>query len=49
MRGDKKNRGGQIHFSLPAAIGRMNGADEWTTAVPDQAIERWLTGSNRLK
>jgi 3-dehydroquinate synthase len=48
MRGDKKNRGGQIHFSLPATLGRMHGTDGWTTAVPDQAIERFLTGSNRV-
>src|SRR3954470_16495292 len=25
MRGDKKNVGGQIHFSLPATLGRMHG------------------------
>src|SRR3954462_14688241 len=46
MRGDKKNRGGQIHFSLPATLGRMHGTDGWAVAVPDQAIERFLTGSN---
>src|SRR3954469_17374162 len=48
MRGDKKNRRGQIHFSLPAAVGRMNGTDGWTTPVSDEAIERLLTGSTRL-
>jgi 3-dehydroquinate synthase len=48
MRRDKKNRGGQIHFSFPAEVGRMNGADEWTTAVPVQAIERLFKGANRL-
>jgi 3-dehydroquinate synthase len=48
MRGDKKNRRGQIHFSLPAALGRMHRGEGWTTAVKEEAIERLLTGSNRV-
>lgn len=42
MMGDKKNRGGQIHFALPATLGRMHRLNGWTTAVPDSAIQRVL-------
>jgi 3-dehydroquinate synthase len=38
MSGDKKNRGGQIHFALAAELGRIHHPDGWTTAVPDAAI-----------
>jgi 3-dehydroquinate synthase len=43
MMGDKKNRRGQIHFALPATLGRMHRPNGWTTAVPDKAIQRVLT------
>jgi 3-dehydroquinate synthase len=46
MVGDKKNRAGQIHFALPATIGRMHRIDGWTTAVPTSAIHRVLTSSS---
>ena len=46
MMGDKKNRGGQIHFVLPATLGRMHRLQGWTTAVPDTAIRRVLALSN---
>jgi 3-dehydroquinate synthase len=42
MLGDKKNRGGQIHFALPATLGRMHQLNGWTTAVPETAIQRVL-------
>jgi 3-dehydroquinate synthase len=45
MMGDKKNRGGQIHFALPATLGRMHRLNGWTTAVPDTAIRRVLAPS----
>ena len=46
MGSDKKNRGGQIHFALPATLGRMHRLHGWTTAVPDAAIRRVLALSN---
>jgi 3-dehydroquinate synthetase len=46
MMGDKKNRGGLIHFALPATVGRMHRQHGWTTAVPDTAIRRVLALSN---
>jgi 3-dehydroquinate synthase len=46
MMGDKKNRGGQIHFALPATLGRMHQYQGWTTAVPETAIRRVLGPSN---
>jgi 3-dehydroquinate synthase len=46
MMADKKNRGGQIHFALPATLGRMHQLHGWTTAVPDAAIRRVLALSN---
>jgi 3-dehydroquinate synthase len=42
MLSDKKNRGDQIHFALPAAVGGMHRGTGWTTAVPSSAIERVL-------
>jgi 3-dehydroquinate synthase len=45
MVGDKKNRAGQIHFALPATLGRMHQSNGWTTAVPDSAIRRVLAFS----
>jgi 3-dehydroquinate synthase len=45
MLGDKKNREGQIHFALPAALGRMHRQNGWTTAVPETAIQRVLASS----
>jgi 3-dehydroquinate synthase len=42
MMGDKKNRGGQIHFALPATLGAMHRLNGWTTAVPNAAIRRVL-------
>lgn len=40
MATDKKNRGGAIHFALPAEVGRMQGSDTdgWTVAVPVERI-----------
>jgi 3-dehydroquinate synthase len=38
MKRDKKNRGGEIHFSLPAGVGRMPYSERWTTAVPEALI-----------
>ena len=38
MATDKKNRGDQIHFALPARVGAMHRAPEWTIAVPPEAI-----------
>jgi 3-dehydroquinate synthase len=46
MRRDKKNRRGEIHFSLPVEVGRMHRHNGWTTAVPDQEIERLLRRSS---
>jgi 3-dehydroquinate synthase len=46
MRKDKKNRRGEIHFSLPVEVGRVHRGKGWTTAVPDEAIERLLRGSS---
>jgi 3-dehydroquinate synthase len=40
MQYDKKNRGGEIRFSLPAALGRMPPNDRWTTAVPLPVVRR---------
>lgn len=42
---DKKNRAGAIHFSIPAAIGRMRGSgtSSWTVAVPADRILAALT------
>jgi 3-dehydroquinate synthase len=34
MAGDKKNRGGALHCSLPAGIGHMHSSNGWTTPVP---------------
>jgi 3-dehydroquinate synthase len=42
MRPDKKNRGGEIHFSLPAGVGCMAHAERWTTPVPEALILRSL-------
>jgi 3-dehydroquinate synthase len=47
MMTDKKNRGGQIHFALPATLGRMHRQDGWTTPVPDSAIQRVLAPPDR--
>lgn len=38
MAGDKKNRGAQIHFALPAAVGQIYQAGGWTTPVPVDTI-----------
>jgi 3-dehydroquinate synthase len=45
MMGDKKNRGGQIHFALPAGLGRMHQLEGWTTAVDAGTIRRVLEQS----
>lgn len=42
MAADKKNRGGQIHFALPAQLGEIHHVDGWTTAVRAEAIEAAL-------
>jgi 3-dehydroquinate synthase len=42
MLADKKNRAGEIHFALPASIGRMSEIEGWTTAVPGRVIEKVL-------
>jgi hypothetical protein len=41
MQGDKKNRGGDIYFSLPAGLGWMH-ADRWTTSAPEAVIRAAL-------
>jgi 3-dehydroquinate synthase len=46
MLADKKNRAGEIHFALPAGLGRMHRLNGWTTAVPHTAIRRLLPRSN---
>jgi 3-dehydroquinate synthetase len=38
MAADKKNRGPQIRFALPSAIGQVNRADGWTTPAADDSI-----------
>jgi 3-dehydroquinate synthetase len=40
-RGDKKARGGQVEYALPAAIGRF---DAWTTPVDDATVLAVLSG-----
>jgi 3-dehydroquinate synthase len=45
MMGDKKNRSGQIHFALPAGLGRMHQLEGWTTAVDASTIRRVLEQS----
>ena len=42
MQHDKKNRGSEIRFALPAALGRMPSDDGWTRAVPLAVIRRAL-------
>jgi 3-dehydroquinate synthase len=42
MLADKKNRAGEIHFALPASVGRMSETEGWTTAVPERVIEKIL-------
>jgi 3-dehydroquinate synthetase len=40
LKSDKKNRGGQIRFSLPLAIGRMDEAEgRWSRAIDPEMIE----------
>ena len=39
-RGDKKARGGNVEYALPAAIGRF---ESWTTPVEDAAVMSVLT------
>ena len=46
---DKKNRGGQIHFAFPPALGRMHRGNGWTTAVPAEAIRSALTARTALQ
>ena len=44
MAGDKKNRGGAIHFSFPRAIGAMHGSGtDWTVASPPEVILKELS------
>jgi 3-dehydroquinate synthase len=38
MAGDKKNRGTQIRFALPSAVGHIHKVDGWTTPVSEDAI-----------
>jgi 3-dehydroquinate synthase len=38
MASDKKNRGASIHCALPAGLGRMNGENGWTIAVPPEQV-----------
>lgn len=42
MAADKKNRSGQIHFALPAQLGKMHHAKGWTTPVRAEDIEAVL-------
>lgn len=34
MTSDKKNRSSEIHFALPAGVGRVHSEQGWTTSVP---------------
>jgi 3-dehydroquinate synthase len=45
MRGDKKVRGGSIHFALPKVIGTMHGDAQhgWTVAVAEERIAKVLS------
>jgi 3-dehydroquinate synthase len=38
MAADKKNRGSQVRFALPSALGQVHRADGWTTTAPDDSI-----------
>jgi 3-dehydroquinate synthetase len=38
MAGDKKNRGHQIRFALPAEVGHMHRVDGWTMPVSEDLI-----------
>lgn len=47
MRQDKKNRGGNIRFSLPRSLGQMHQSDgQWTVSVEPQVIQRALDQQN---
>jgi 3-dehydroquinate synthetase len=41
MQGDKKNRGGDIHFSLPSGLGQIP-SRQWTTTAPESTIQAAL-------
>jgi 3-dehydroquinate synthase len=44
MAGDKKNRGGETHFSFPRAVGSMHGSgSSWTVAAPPVVILKELS------
>jgi 3-dehydroquinate synthase len=42
MAADKKNRGDEVRFALPGALGEMPSADGWTVAAPDADIREAL-------
>jgi 3-dehydroquinate synthase len=44
MMSDKKNRDGQVHFALPAEVGRMHQGQGWTIPVSAPVIEAALDG-----
>ena len=47
MAHDKKNRGGEIHFSFPKTVGEMTGkGSQWTVAVPPELILSSLSGES---
>ena len=49
MASDKKNRGGAIHFALPAQLGRMHRSPAgWTIPVPPDTITHALSGAPGL-
>lgn len=47
MAGDKKNRGGAIHFSFPRAVGAMHGSGtDWTVPSPPEVILKELSSDS---
>ena len=47
MAGDKKNRSGAIHFSLPRTVGVMHGGGtEWTVPAPPELIRKELSSES---
>jgi 3-dehydroquinate synthase len=44
MAADKKNRGSQIRFTFPSALGQVHRSDGWTTTAPDASIRQAIEG-----
>ena len=49
MTRDKKNKRGEIHFSLVGHAGEMHGSEAWTTAVPIHLIEAALAAIEKSR